>query len=133
DGGGGLGLRGELRAARRRAAVLPDDRAPDGLAALALPEDYRLALVGDPDRVGRDTRALDRLARRLDSAVEEIVRIVLHPSGARIVLRNLTISASHHATILGEYEAGRSRGPLVHREHVLHGRSLPLPKRAPVT
>ena len=45
--------------------VLPDDRAVDGLAGRALPEDNCLALVGDPD---------SRYALQLDTAGESASR-----------------------------------------------------------
>src|SRR5262245_26166317 len=40
----------EALADRRRAPALPDDGAVDGQAGPAVPEERRLALVGDPDR-----------------------------------------------------------------------------------
>ena len=43
-------LRGQLAAAGRGAAILPDDRRRDRPARVSLPEQGRLALVRDPDR-----------------------------------------------------------------------------------
>ena len=67
------------------APVLPDDRAMDRLAGLPVPDDHRLALVGDAD--GGDIgwlpgrRVADRRAARRDNAPPYIFGIVLHPAG----------------------------------------------------
>jgi hypothetical protein len=66
----------ELRADGRRAPVLPDDRAVERLARLAVPEHRGLALVRDPDR--RDVLRPQRGAReRLDRRRHLVAQISL--------------------------------------------------------
>ena len=65
----------ELLADRRRDAALPDDGVGDGLAGGPVPEDGRLALVGDADGgdlVRRDAGLGDRLARAVASCDDQI-------------------------------------------------------------
>ena len=121
------GARRELGAALRGAPVLPDDRARDGLAGGAVPEDDRLALVGDADRGGGDARLRDRLARRFEGAVEDVHRVVLDPSRLREVLRDLAVAAAGDAAGGVEHERGRAGGAFVDREDVAgrHGRNVP--------
>ena len=56
----------QLGAQRRGAPVLPDDRVADGPAVGAVPEQRRLALVGDAD--GGDARRVDALQRVAERA-----------------------------------------------------------------
>src|SRR5205823_10728029 len=118
----GLGARGlERRARIRRAPVLPDDGAMDRLAAGALPDDGRLALVGDAER--RDAgdaagRALDDLAHRREGVAPDVLRVVLDPSGSGIVLLELATRDGDCACLCVKYDGARRGGPLIDRQHV---------------
>src|SRR5262249_53496425 len=84
----------ERGAALAGAAVLPDGRARHGLAALALPQQRGLALVGDADR--RDLPAVgraQRIAEGGEHARPDLLALVLHPAGTREVLRQLGVAA----------------------------------------
>ena len=84
----------QLVAARGRAPVLPDERAVDGLAGRPVPDDDRLALVGDADRaqLARPRRRRRRAPRRRRAGdVPDLGRVVLDPAGPREVLRELAV------------------------------------------
>ena len=87
----GLGaFRLEALAGIGRAPVLPDDRAVDGPAGRALPDDRGLALVGDADGgdlAWAETRALERLARGRERVAPDLLGVVLHPAVGGEVLR----------------------------------------------
>ena len=109
----------ELVAARRGAAVLPDERVMDGLARLRVPGDHRLALVGDPDRVhlgALDPRVDDRLYGDPSRYLPDLGRVVLDPAGLRKVLLELRIGASGDPALAVEDEAGGSGRALVDGE-----------------
>ena len=109
----------ELVAARRRAAVLPDERVVDGLARLGVPGDHRLALVGDPDRVqlgALDPRVHDRLRADPAGHLPDLGRVVLHPTGLREVLLELRVGASGDPALAVEDEAGGPGRALVDGE-----------------
>ena len=76
-----------------RAAVLPDDRAVNRLARLAIPDHDGLALVGDPER--GDTAPVDVTERFLNDrerVLPDLFRVVLDPAPCRIMLRQLALS-----------------------------------------
>ncbi len=91
-----------------------------GRARGALPHDHRLALIRDADRVGRHAGLGDRIARRLERAIENVHRVVLDPAGTRIVLRDLAIPAPADASVGGQHEAGAPGGALIDGQDVLH-------------
>ncbi len=105
----------ECLALRSRSPALPDDGAVNRLTALAVPEDHRLALIGDPEPgdVGRGQVAgfQRRVHRDLDRA-PDLRRVVLHPSRLRIVLFDLPVRPAHYLTVP------------VHGEHRRPGRAL---------
>jgi len=118
----GLGARGlERRARLRRAPVLPDDGAMDRLAGGALPDDRRLALIGDAER--RDARyaatdAFDDLAHRRERVAPDVLRVVLDPSGGGVVLLELATRAGEGACRRVKYDGARRSGALVDGEDV---------------
>ena len=114
------GLRRELDAARGRSPILPDDRATYWLPRVPVPKDERLALIRDADGRRSHARVGERLARGVERAVEDVARLVLDAPGLGIVLRNLAIAASEHATVGGDDEAGGAGGPGVDGENGLH-------------
>ena len=103
----------ELAAALRRAAVLPDDRGRDRLPGCAVPEQRRLALVRDRDRVDA---VEPRLRRGSKDALPDLLRVVLDPARPREVLRQLGIAAALNVQILVDDETRRARRALVDRE-----------------
>jgi hypothetical protein len=87
-------LLSELVAAGGRAAVLPDERAMDGLACVRVPGDHGLALVGDPDPL--QVRALNRSVgegadRHVPGHLPDLGRVVLHPARFREMLLELAV------------------------------------------
>ena len=63
----------------------------------------------------------DCLARRLERAIQNVERLVLHPARLGIVLRNLAIAAAEHAAICGDHETGGAGGARIDGENGLHG------------
>ncbi len=109
------------------AAVLPDDRPVQGLAALQVPGDGGLALVGDPDRsyrrLDRRRRAANPGAelgeRRLDEA-PDLRRVVLDEARAGKVLRELPVGDLDDLTGLADGERPHAGGAGVDGDD--HGR-----------
>jgi len=69
--------------------VLPDDSGVDRPSTRLLPQDHRLALVGDPDPgdVGQFATGLGNgFGQDLDGAAEYLLRVVFHPAIFRIAL-----------------------------------------------
>ena len=106
----------ELVAIAGGAAVLPDDGMRDRLSGLAVPEDDRLALIGDADRLdvaGADVCVADGLGDHLEGDQDDLLGVVLDPAGLGIVLREFGVGAAAHLTVMVEDEHRRSRGALV--------------------
>ena len=81
-----------------RAPVLPHDRVVDGSAGLSIPDDRRLALVGDAD--GRDiswaqVRASERLGGDGDLCGPDLIGIVLDPARTRKDLLEFPLADGH--------------------------------------
>jgi hypothetical protein len=109
----------ELVAAARGAAVLPDDRAVERLAGVAVPGHDGLALVRDADpgeRAAVDAGGVERLLRDRARDVPDLGRVVLDPAGSREVLLELAIRATDRTPALVEHDARRAGGALVDRE-----------------
>ena len=73
-------------------AILPDDRVVDGFSGLAVPDNHRLALVGDADRRDLAAVGVGCLFQRGDGIAPDILGIMLDPAGLRVMLREF---ASH--------------------------------------
>src|SRR5437016_4768482 len=119
-----LGGRPGAAAAGRRAPARPDDRAVHGAACTAAPQDGRLALVRDaerPDVAVARARPAARLAQHAQRHLPDLLRIVLHPPGPGIVLRELGIGAPDNAPETVDDEHGRARRALIDRDDVGHG------------
>ena len=96
----------EFIAQRGGAAALPDDGMMDRLTGSPIPDDRRLALVGDTDSgdIARlESRLLDRLPCDGDLAVPDFVGVVLHPAGLWEVLSELALVSSHLPPVLIEH------------------------------
>lgn len=80
---------------------MPDDGVVQRLAAKAVPEQHRLALVGNADCQGlalrRDSQSI---ADGMQDGLPYLFGIVLHPTGLRIVLSNLPVAARPHETVM---------------------------------
>jgi hypothetical protein len=118
-----LAMFGELRAARRGAAVLPDNRPVNGPAGIALPHAHRLALIRDAQGCRHDARLPDRLSRGLDRDAEDLVGVVLHLAGGREMLRELAIAPAEQPPVGCDDERGRAGRALIDREDGGHAGS----------
>ena len=113
-------LRAKPVADGRRAPVLPDDGVVQAGATRAVPEQHRLALVGDAD--GGRQGVAGRLAQHRDAGLPDLFRVVLHPAGRRVDLAKLALG--HPERRAGDVEqdrAGRG-GALVEGEQERAGR-----------
>lgn len=104
--------RPQALAVPRRAAVLPDDGLRERPATRPLPEQGRLALVGDPD--SRDLAWAhsgpgQHLAGRPELGLPEQLRVVLDPARLRIVLGMLLLGHLQQGRVLVE-EQGTGAG-----------------------
>jgi hypothetical protein len=112
--------------------ALPDDRPVDRVARLPVPEDRRLALVGDADGAespGGDSRGGDRLRRHAAGLLPDLLGVVLDPAGRGVVLGDLGVGAAEHLALGAEHERGGPGGALVEGENGgvgagVHGRGL---------
>ncbi len=129
--GVGVALGDQPLAQPRRAPVLPDDGVVDRLAGVPVPDERRLALVGDaePGEVGGgDLRLGDRLAHRVHGRSPQILRVVLDPAGAGEMLRELELPDPHHTAFAVEHDgAGRGRALVDGEDEAAHGCCLPGP------
>ena len=103
-------MRSELGTARCRSAILPHDGVGRGARTRPLPHDDGLSLVRDADRVGTDARAIHRLTRRLERAIQDLDRVVLDPPGLRVILRDLAVCAPDDSSV-GAHDEAVSRRP----------------------
>src|ERR1019366_8441084 len=110
----------EREAPRRRAPVLPDDRAADGNTGRAIPEHHGLALVRDAEGAGHEPALRNCLACGVERAREDLVRVVLDLPGLGKVLRDLAVAAPGDAAVGRDDQARRARGALVNRENAFH-------------
>ncbi len=109
----------EFVAQARAAPVLPDDRVVDRLAALAVPDHGRFALVGDADRgdlARTEAGPRDRLGRDACLRRPDLARVMLDPARVRIDLAEFLLGTGDHRTVRVEDNRARTRGALVERE-----------------
>ena len=109
----------QLAAPLGRAPVLPHDRVVDRPSGAPLPDERRLALVRDPDRDhvgGAERCGGERVRSRSEDALPELLRIVLHPAGLRVVLLDLAVPTSTDAQLVVHHETCRPGRALVDRE-----------------
>ena len=108
------------------APALPDDGIVERLAALAVPEHRRLALVGNADRdnLGRPAQLLaQHRTQAFQHRFPDIIGPVFHPARLWVVLRKLHVGACAQRTTRVHQGHGAARCALVDREDELaHGR-----------
>ena len=112
----------QRRAGVRGAPVLPDDGVVDRPAGRPVPDDRRLALIGDPDR--RDVlRAGPRFrhggAHGRERARPDLLRIVLDQARRRIVLGEFLLGGGDRRQGRVEQDRARRGGALVDGEEVV--------------
>src|SRR5439155_153366 len=112
------------------------DRAVDGRSRSTIPDDGRLALVGDPDRRhlgSEDARLGERVTCRAFDGRPDLLGVVLDPPGPRKVLRQLGVPARADAPVGIDDQRGRARRALVESENVAPRGHLSAAARAAVT
>lgn len=108
----------ELLAQGVGAGVLPDDGVVDGLTGVLVPEQRRLALVGDADGldvVAGDAGLGDGSGDDLLDVRPDLVRVVLDPARLREDLLVLLLVDGDDPAVLVEHDAAAGRGALVDR------------------
>jgi len=120
-----LGPRGpELHATLRGPPVLPDDRRRHGLERLPLPEDQRLALIGDADTDGALPGLRQGVPCRRQRGADQLLRIVLDPAGRGKVLAKLPLPTPQDRAVLVHHEGAGAGSALVQGEERRHGQTL---------
>src|SRR5581483_12156499 len=106
----------QLVAEGRGAPALPDDGIADRAAGGALPQERRLALVGDADRrnvAGGRAGGLERALRGIELRRPDRLRVVRDPAGPRVDLRELDRRLRHRPRGAVEEDGARARGALI--------------------
>ena len=112
---GGAGIRGP--------PVLPDDRIVDRLARYAIPDDCRLALVGDADAgniLGAGAGLRHRFPHGCDDSRPDVLGIVLDPSWRRIDLPQLLLRGGDRGELCIEHDGACRGGALIDSDEVPH-------------
>src|SRR5690606_1060392 len=118
----------QLAAVRRRAAVLPHDRGIDAFARRALPDQRRLTLVRDAERcefLRRHPAVRDHLFHHFEDRLPYFLRVVFHPTGLRIELRELLLRGRYRSGPSIENDGTAAAGALVDREEVVNRHRAP--------
>src|SRR4029079_13571138 len=111
------------------APVLPDDRFVDGLAALPVPDNGGLALVGDADGRdvgGRGGRLGERCFFRFDGGAPQIFGLMLDPARSREMLREFLLGDSGDGKVGPEQDGACRCRTLVERKYVGRHKNSPL-------
>ena len=110
----------------RGAAILPDDRVVDRLAGLAVPDDGRLALVGDADarpcRPGARARGRALRPPRRSATPRSRCGSCSTQPARRKDLGELLLRDGADRAALVEHDRAGAGGALIEREDVRHGR-----------
>ena len=139
-GAGEVGIEQQARPAREQRLQPPllqplaqRRRAPDRLAGLPVPDDDRLALVGDAERGdgrGLDAGLADRRAHDADDARPDLLGVMLDPAGSREVLRELLLRHRHDPHRPVEDDRARRGRALVDGKHI-SAHAFPSTRAAP--
>ena len=105
------------------AAILPDDRAVDGAAAGAVPQQRGFALIGDAD--GGDLArggagAAQRAAAGRKRRRPQVFGVVLDLAVGREMLRKLLLRKRRDRGVGAKQNGARGRRALVDRQHIRH-------------
>ncbi len=106
-------------AERGSAAILPDDRRRNRLPRCAIPEHDGLALVRQADRrqfARLDARLRQRLGHDFADGAPDLGRVVLDPTGLRVILSKLAGHAGDALAAFVENRRPRAGGPLINGE-----------------
>src|SRR5215470_953012 len=92
----------QLVAHQSRAPALPDDSVVNRLSARAIPDDGRLALVGDADGgdvFGSDAGLRERFARAVELRTPDVFGVVFDPAGPWEDLREFLLRDARDASL----------------------------------
>jgi hypothetical protein len=140
-----LAARPRVHSAHRRLAWLEQRRGPvprardrgmDRPSRHTVPDDDGLSLVRDA--AGRDVGGLQARLRvggfdDVHRVAPDLHRVVLDPTGSRVVLRVLELRAADHPRSAVDDQATRARGPLVDGSHYGGCGPEPVPRSTAVT
>src|SRR5437868_4615618 len=107
----------------RARAALPHYGGIDWRACRTVPDNCRLALIGDTDAnylLAAGACPRQHLSTNGYSCREDLVWIVLDPSWPRVTLSNFPIHGGHQLAISVEQQRGRAGRALVERQDVRH-------------
>ncbi len=105
----------------RCAAALPHDGIVDRSSRFLIPYHHRLPLVRDPDRRNIRRRGIDvrhRLSRHLVLCRPDLIRVMLHPSRFRKILRKLLLRHAAHIPLFVKQDAAVAGGPRIQCHYV---------------
>ena len=125
--GGCVAFASQLGAGGLGAPVLPHDGVVHGLAGLAVPQHGGFALVGNAHGAhgahgaGRNARLGQRVAGRGQLGAPDFQRVMFHPAGLGVDLRQLQLGLRHDVALLVKDDAAGAGGALVECEQVGHG------------
>ena len=115
-------------AGRGRPPVLPDQGRRDRLAGRALPDDRRLALVGQADGrdpVGPHARLVERPGHLRTDRSDQGIRVVLDPARVGVSRQHLRLALAHDLEPSVIDDGPRAGRPLIdHQEMVARHRSV---------
>src|SRR5690606_35070575 len=116
----------EAAANLRRASILPDYGPVHGRAAGSLPKQRGLTLVGDAHRrdvAAAHARLAERTPNRSQSALPDLLGLVLHPTRLWKILRELDVAAAEGLALEIHHESRGPRRALIDSEDVfaVHG------------
>ena len=105
------------------AAILPDNRIVNGLSGVAVPQERGLALIGNADAryvFGAGTCFLKSFTSDSDLRRNNVLGIVLNPSGLGKDLLELALGNGADGTSLIEQQGARAGGALIQCQDVFH-------------
>src|SRR5690606_26752267 len=103
----------------------PDDGLVQGLSGLPVPQHCGFALIGDANRVyilRTQSGLLNRLSGSPKLCVQNFLRIVFYPVGARIVLLGFLLRLGQNAAVCCHNKAARAGGSLIKSKYECHAK-----------
>jgi hypothetical protein len=104
----------------RAPPVLPYDCGMNGMPGLPIPEQRRLALIGDSDcrdLAGINVSHAQHIAANREDAALDILRVVLDKTGPGKRLRKLSLRHGHDLHCFGEKDRPRRSCSLINGEN----------------